>query len=86
MDTKFKEMKSLQRIYNGKKYHESLKIWPPPLRQTISNFPFVVDSMGDLIKLGTWRRSQTFIQPPLQAFCFILARLEVVSWTGSYEK
>jgi hypothetical protein len=68
---------------NRENYHESLEIWPPPLGQAVSDFPFVIDPMSDLVKLGTWRRSETLVQSPFQAFYFVFTWLEVVTWTVS---
>jgi len=53
--------------------HERFEIRPPPLGQTISNLPLVVDAMGDLVELRTRRRGETVIQTPFETFYFVFA-------------
>lgn len=55
-------------------YHESFEIRPPPLGQTVTNFPFVVDPVCAVELLGVPRRSETDVKLALEAVDFIFAR------------
>jgi hypothetical protein len=63
-------------------YHERLKIGSPPLSETVSDFPLVVDAMRciELFRFG--RRGETFVQSALEAVDVVFAGLEVVAWTA----
>jgi len=59
--------------------HKSFKIWSPPLGQTVTNFPFVVEAVGAVELLRVGRGSETVIQAFFQTLYFVLAGFEVVA-------
>lgn len=60
--------------------HKSFKIRSPPLGQTVTDFPFVVEAVGTVELLGMGWGSKTVIQAFFKAFYFVFAGLEVVAW------
>jgi len=56
--------------------HESLEIRPPPLRQRITNLPFLINALA--AKLRTYRR-QSLVQPHLEPFYFLIFGLQVIA-------
>lgn len=49
--------------------HECLEVWPPPLRERITDFPFVVDALTG--ELGPDRR-EALVEPGLKAFDLVV--------------
>ena len=60
-------------------HHEGLEVRPPPLRETVTNFPLVVHSVRrvELPRIRWWR--EALVQTLLQTLDLVLARLQVVS-------
>jgi len=63
-------------------YHERLKIGSPPLSETVSDFPLVVDTVRciELFRFRGW--GETLVQSTLEAVDVVFTRLEVVAWTA----
>lgn len=61
--------------------HKSFEIGSPPLGQTVTNFPFVVEAVGAVELLRVGRRGETVVQAFFQTLYFVFARLEVVAWS-----
>jgi hypothetical protein len=62
-----------------KRIHERLKVGPPPLRQSISDFPVLVDALAAELS-AYW--SQSFIESLFEAVNLFVFGFEVVSWPG----
>jgi hypothetical protein len=63
--------------------HEGLEVWPPPLRERVSDLPFVVDALAS--ELCTDGR-KALIKPSLEAFDLVVFGSEVVAgaiWTSA---
>ena len=58
--------------------HEGLEIWPPPLRQCVTNLPLVVDAFAS--ELRAYRR-KALVQPGLEAFDLVILGAQIVSGT-----
>ena len=63
-------------------YHERLKIGSPPLSETVSNFPLVIDTMRriKLFRFGGW--GETLVQSALEAIDVVFTGFEVVARTA----
>ena len=59
-------------------HHKSLEIGPPPLSQTVANFPIVIYTMSGVELTGFGGRGQALIQPPLQTVDLVLTRFKIV--------
>lgn len=53
--------------------HESFKIRSPPLSQTVTNFPLIVDTMSAIELLGVGWRSKAIVEALFQTFDLVLA-------------
>lgn len=64
-----------------KTHHEGFEVRSPPLRQTITNLPFIVYAMRCIeLTRFRWRR-EAVIKSPFEALNFVFTRFKVVSWT-----
>jgi len=78
--------KSVIKDYNLYKWHIKTVPWmsrsrPPLLCETISNLPFIVNAMGDLVELRTRRRGKVVIQTPFEPFYFVFAWFDRLVWS-----
>lgn len=62
-------------------YHESFKVGSPPLGETVSDFPLVVDAMRGVELARIDGRGEALIKATLEPLYFVLAWFEVVTWT-----
>lgn len=60
-------------------HHEGFKVGSPPLRQTITNLPLVVDTMRRIELFRLVWRSQTFVHPSFETIDVVFSWLQVVS-------
>jgi hypothetical protein len=42
-------------------HHKGLEVWAPPLSETVTNFPVIVDPMGGVELTRVTGRSQAFV-------------------------
>lgn len=65
--------------FGSQAYHESFEVRPPPLGETVTDFPFVVDPVGgvELARLCGW--GETIVQSPFEAFDFVFTGFKVVA-------
>jgi hypothetical protein len=65
----------------NERVHEGLKVWSPPLRESVANIPIVIDTFStELRSYG----SQSFVEAFLEAFNLVVFRLQIISWSKSH--
>lgn len=61
--------------------HESLKVGTPPLRQCVSNYPFVVDALSCELCSD---RCKALVQPRLETLDLVIFSAEVIARTVAF--